>query len=150
MSIVKDVDFIRTVLAFMMTITMMFAIYQIIVAEWTTGIIWLCAALVQMVGLFSDDLRAIKASIATSIIFLVAALICHVVILIILNSWVVGHTKMVHWLDTNYFFRLLRITHIVGIVLSIVLMTIIGFMSHLLTQVLSDKSAGPTSPHDKK
>ena len=121
----KSSELLKCVLAMLLMLSFIFAIYQLIVAEWTTGILWLIASLVGIIALFARSGKAVMATMAVMLTLLFAAFVCHIVILATINS----HTDKSYPGQSNAIddssWRTIRsigaITHILGIVFTLML-----------------------------
>eukprot|EP00834_Sanchytrium_tribonematis_P005567 NODE_346_length_9038_cov_0.304508.p4 type:complete len:193 gc:universal NODE_346_length_9038_cov_0.304508:8561-7983(-) len=106
-------------------LTLLYGLYQYLVAEWTTATLWTVASLLGMIALFAKNGKMVLAAMALYLTFMFAAFICHICFISLINR----HTDdsyppqsmLIEDNDRNSLKRIIAATQVLGIIFSILL-----------------------------
>eukprot|EP00835_Amoeboradix_gromovi_P004403 NODE_340_length_10646_cov_0.202522.p4 type:complete len:222 gc:universal NODE_340_length_10646_cov_0.202522:10155-9490(-) len=143
----KTAAFLRFLIAIPTLLSILFGIYQLVIAEWVTGAIWLIAGLFGTFSLCANNRKAVLFILAGFDLLLFAVFICHIVFLTVMGLQQKQLTQNYPGLSTaisstfaGNLWEVKKTTHIIGIVASVVFILLSLPLFMLLANSLSGSS----------
>eukprot|EP00834_Sanchytrium_tribonematis_P004121 NODE_186_length_13589_cov_0.385545.p8 type:complete len:231 gc:universal NODE_186_length_13589_cov_0.385545:8302-8994(+) len=144
---------LRCLLVILTLLTLLYGIYQFLVAEWTLAVLWTVAALAGMVAIFAKTTGLVLTSMAIYLSFLLAGFVCDIVFLSLLQRHVddsyPAQSIILRDGSRNSVEAIIILTLVLGIIFSILLSILTAPVFILLARSLKkDSKKYGTSAYD--